>query len=355
MERQAGLDFVRTIAIAWVLLRHAWMALDADGKAQSTTEHIAANGWLGVDLFFALSGFLIARSFWNKDDVREFLLHRIARIVPAYFCTIFLIAVAPSALSSDPNMVSALEIIEHLIFVNDYTGSDLIVAFWSLAVEMKFYVLCSFLFFFFRRCQRITAGALFLALACVGIVIRATEAAAAGPELDYNSYFQQMRSPMHVSMDGLFFGVAAGTWMSCGRLRKGLSLAMFWVGGLALFGIGALKQWMVTPDSWEVTCIPAAASLAATLLVVGASQWQLIPAKLGFRAAAELAFPIYLVHMAAIPWAASIMTMLNGSLTAFTVSYLAATLALAIPLHFGIERPAHRRLLNRFGNPQPAL
>ena len=56
------LDLVRSIAILLVLFRHGERALNAVTEGpQSFLQTIAMNGWVGVDLFFVLSGYLIAR------------------------------------------------------------------------------------------------------------------------------------------------------------------------------------------------------------------------------------------------------------------------------------------------------
>ncbi len=54
MDRLKGLDLLRAIAILWVMLFHAWVA-----KLGLPFLAIAKFGWMGVDLFFALSGYLI--------------------------------------------------------------------------------------------------------------------------------------------------------------------------------------------------------------------------------------------------------------------------------------------------------
>jgi len=54
-SRLPGLDFLRAFAIVWVMLTHGGM-FGLIGE----DNWFAGYGWMGVDLFFALSGFLIA-------------------------------------------------------------------------------------------------------------------------------------------------------------------------------------------------------------------------------------------------------------------------------------------------------
>ena len=57
----AWLDLVRAIAIALVLLRHGSAAIAPPSAVPAFFKHSLLNGWVGVDLFFVLSGYLISQ------------------------------------------------------------------------------------------------------------------------------------------------------------------------------------------------------------------------------------------------------------------------------------------------------
>src|ERR1700735_822949 len=84
-SRLPGLDLLRAFAIVWVMLTHGGMF----GLIGDDT-WFAGYGWMGVDLFFALSGFLIAgqllRPFaqGTRPAWRRFVIRRALRTVPAY-------------------------------------------------------------------------------------------------------------------------------------------------------------------------------------------------------------------------------------------------------------------------------
>jgi len=351
MHHQPGLDVVRTAAIALVLLRHGWIALDEDGQAHSIIELVAANGWLGVDLFFALSGFLVARSFWNKCDAREFLLHRIARIFPAYFFFLLLIFLAPSVFVEDSSAVTPAEIVEHVLFVNDYSGSDLIVAFWTLAVEIKFYAIATLAFMALRGWNVVAAAIVLSGLSLASTAARLAAANAIGVDVDYLIFFHDLRAPMHVSLDGLFLGAAAGTLTSTHAIGRRSAVMMCGLGALGILALLTSRQWMTAPGVLEVAAVPCAAAVCATLLVAGSAHPRLLPGSQVFRGAAELTFAIYLVHMSTIPWSKWVMGSIDGGPMAFTLCYLSSSIALAGLLHRGVERPARRFLLERFARP----
>jgi peptidoglycan/LPS O-acetylase OafA/YrhL len=93
-------------------------------------------GGMGMSLFFALSGFLIASTLLRNDNIAEFLMRRFARIVPAaYLYTI----VVFTLIKFDPDAIfwtmSFLLNYFPQYMVDGYNNH-----FWSLCVEMQFYV-----------------------------------------------------------------------------------------------------------------------------------------------------------------------------------------------------------------------
>lgn len=95
----------------------------------------AASGYMGMSLFFCLSGFLITRFLNRGDDIRVFIVRRLARIVPLAIvyavCVSFLITYRP-----DTFLAIALFYINYA----DQAGSLGTGHLWSLCVEMHFYL-----------------------------------------------------------------------------------------------------------------------------------------------------------------------------------------------------------------------
>ena len=85
MKRHPGLDLLRAIAITWVLLFHAMTE-----RLGTPLEPVGRVGWMGVDLFFVLSGYLIGVQLFKAITerrpalLRTFYLRRAMRILPAY-------------------------------------------------------------------------------------------------------------------------------------------------------------------------------------------------------------------------------------------------------------------------------
>lgn len=108
-------------------------------------------GWAGVDLFFVISGFVIALSAlqsYEREGTgfrRSFMRRRLARIVPLYLLTglIYLVFVNPTMLTNADGTLLA-RVLGHVLFVQNLhplTFGALNGPSWSTAVEMQFYLL----------------------------------------------------------------------------------------------------------------------------------------------------------------------------------------------------------------------
>jgi peptidoglycan/LPS O-acetylase OafA/YrhL len=150
-ERIAGLDLVRSCAILLVVFAHApW----ANG--------LRVAGWIGVDLFFVLSGFLIAQMIVERfDSVRtpgalaNFMLNRWLRTLPLYYLFLLVHVVMVKAhpvLSPDgapihETLAHVPDIFPFLIFLQNLTEggiklhSNWFGISWTLATEEWFYLL----------------------------------------------------------------------------------------------------------------------------------------------------------------------------------------------------------------------
>ncbi len=156
-----AIDGLRGIAALLVLLFHAWVYTDAPLGGGAVRALVAAGG-LGVDFFFVISGFVlflpVARRGGDFGDVRTYAVRRVARIVPAYYLSLFLQALLVRPLTGFPSPLASpggwLVLAAHLLFLQHelptsvaraagYTGN--VVGFgvngvvWSLSIEALFY------------------------------------------------------------------------------------------------------------------------------------------------------------------------------------------------------------------------
>ena len=111
----ADLDGLRAFAILLVLGRHslrpfisedAYSAVVTVGPIDVTP--LVLNGWIGVDLFFVLSGFLIGRQAWRGDSLRRFWFKRVTRILPAYWACLAIVALGLTVAGAWPDRKSVV-------------------------------------------------------------------------------------------------------------------------------------------------------------------------------------------------------------------------------------------------------
>lgn len=149
---QPALDGLRTIAVILVMLLHAHFQL---GKY----------GFIGVDLFFTLSGFLITtllleeHSVSGRISIPRFLLRRLFRLFPALLLVLFFVFIY-ALLTNDITKKTALyyEVWSSFFYINNIswlwgwgTESILLGHTWSLAVEEQFYFVWPLILFLFLR------------------------------------------------------------------------------------------------------------------------------------------------------------------------------------------------------------
>ena len=138
--RIKGLDFLRGIAILLVLFRH-------NNIGDNYLYHF---GWLGVDLFFVLSGFLVSgllfKEYKRKKDVniKRFLIRRGFKIYPPFY--FFVLFTLTFHWFETHSMYPIGKILSELLYVQSYFPRIWIHT-WSLAVEEHFYLSLSVLVF----------------------------------------------------------------------------------------------------------------------------------------------------------------------------------------------------------------
>ncbi|MEQ1439976.1 acyltransferase [Fontimonas sp. SYSU GA230001] len=172
--RFEAIDGLRGLAIALVLLFHFWqqtwsqltVAVPGTGLALNLNV-LAETGFIGVQLFFLLSGFCIAWPYTNGRPLHagEFLRRRAAKILPSYWLCLLVIVIwfLPPHLQE----VWPRHLLMNLLFLNTWTPEYLYHSFnavlWSLALEIHFYLLFAAAGeWWIRRSRRVLVASLLL-------------------------------------------------------------------------------------------------------------------------------------------------------------------------------------------------
>lgn len=139
------------------------------------------NGFLGVDVFFIISGFLMAQTY-KESKPSEFYLRRAKRLLPAYFFVIFftIIVSALVTVSSDFNQVleqakSAILIIPNYFFwaQDSYFSSrnfNPLLNLWSLGIELQFYLFVPLINWLSKKRYVLGALCLFTFASCLAVL-----------------------------------------------------------------------------------------------------------------------------------------------------------------------------------------
>ena len=159
----AGLDGLRAIAAMSVFVVHFQQFSDFQyslGWLDFTL--LMVNGNTGVALFFVLSGFLLSQPFWRAYQrrtsvaLKPYFTNRLARIVPIYYLLFFFLIAIKGFAGPEVNFNN---ILSHLFFVHNFKDQQVMSLnppFWTLAVEMQFYLLLPLLFVLLGKLRRIS-------------------------------------------------------------------------------------------------------------------------------------------------------------------------------------------------------
>ena len=358
--RLPGLDLVRAVAIAWVMLYHASLF----GLA-SPENWVVGRGWMGVDLFFVLSGFLIAGQLlrpWARGQrpaYRRFFARRALRTLPAYLVVVaayFLIPAVRERPAIQP-LWQFLTFSENLLF--DISTPKAFSHVWSLCVEEQFYLVFPALvaLIAWRPSPTKVIGGV-VAVLVLGMALRGylwLHDVAATPfditaEPRSRPFMTAIYYPTWTRLDGLLAGVVAAAvqtfrpalWAKL-TARSNLLLAL----GLAGLAASIVMFRDQIADFWVTVFGFPLLSLSIGFIVVAASDARSIIGRYSVPGAGALAagaYSLYLTHKAVFRAVAVLSSDLPAPLQggALVLALLAA-LAVGAALYRLVERPFLRR------------
>jgi peptidoglycan/LPS O-acetylase OafA/YrhL len=172
-----ALDGIRGVAILLVIFFHCFERINI-----FPFNFLSEIGWVGVDLFFVLSGFLITGILNDAKGsdhyLKNFFGKRILRIFPLYYFTllgIFVILKIPGISNINPvldprhldSYIYYLTFTQNVFFsFNGWGVTDLLNHFWSLAIEEQFYLIWQFVILYADR-----SSVLWICLALIPVSI----------------------------------------------------------------------------------------------------------------------------------------------------------------------------------------
>ena len=365
--RMPGLDLLRAIAVVWTMLFHSFLV----GGLGKDWSWLSRYGWMGVDMFFVLSGFLIGAQVLkplakgDRFSFRDFYTRRAFRILPAFFAVLALYLLWPGFREA-PGMEPWWKFAGFFMNLSiDYTNRAAFSHAWSLCVEEHFYLLFPLLALaLLRRPSANVFVAVCVFIVVLGIALRTgTWLHFNALDPDRNWFVENIYYPTWNRLDGLLAGVVLAVWKTYRAdswARAATRANVVLVAGLATM---ALSFWLFRERGgllgnsigWPVL------SLGLAMLVFAGAQAQ---SWIGRRALpgagwlAAVSFSLYLTHKPVYRLVeAHFGDALEGeTYLAFAVYGIASLLGGAV-LYYAVERPGLRlreRLMRRDASPRAA-
>ncbi|MFL6528091.1 MAG: acyltransferase family protein [Chthoniobacterales bacterium] len=345
-ERQPGLDLLRAIAIVIVVFYHAGLF------GFTLPGNVHRFGWVGVDLFFVLSGYLIggqllaqiARS--GSISLGRFFARRALRIMPAYFVVLAIYFSVP-ALREYPEISPLWKFLLSVQNIGMRGGTAFSHA-WSLAIEDQFYLALPFLLLPVRGRAR-TATVVSFAFIIGGIALRLYLAKAnlTPTGVSFRAFQKLIYYATWTRLDPLVCGVGvAAIQRFWPKLWSRLASVGWWI-WLPAIALISIALWLGESDQLTVTaCVwqfPLIAIGMTGLLLWALDPHSLIaPVRIPSAAFfATVAYSVYLSHKLVIHFAIGLCSNWNLPLTTFTAHLLVQAMiyTAGTVLFLAIERP----------------
>ncbi|HEX4156618.1 MAG TPA: acyltransferase [Acidobacteriaceae bacterium] len=253
-RRNPYLDGLRTIAVLLVINGHCSDTIAAAfGSNAYTRFPLEPNGWIGVDLFFVLSGFFIGSQLWRELDktgtisFKNFVIRRGLRIWPLYFFIFICVSLLLPGLAAAKQHGWS-----DLVFLTNYLPHGIVLGGWSLCTEEQFYLLAPAALLLIgarsKRSYRWGLGLLFV----LEFVVRAVTYHAHTGHLFVRSpaAFEILYYPFHTHCDGLIAGLFISNLASVKSERPAMRRP--WLLVLAGFVVMLAAKWF-QPETLDFT------------------------------------------------------------------------------------------------------
>jgi peptidoglycan/LPS O-acetylase OafA/YrhL len=335
--RLYAVDGIRLVAALMVAVHHyaGSRRVDQPGnvvwgrpvsEVMPTVFRFAAYGWIGVEIFFVISGFVICMSCWGRTP-RQFFVSRVIRLYPAYWFAIVFTTAVLVAVPGVWNRLKLRDVLLNFTMLQSGSGVDSVDGvYWTLWSELRFYLL-------------------FLAVVATGLTYRKVvvfccawgAAAMLAPAADL-PLLTLVANP-----DGAWFFIAGLALYLMHRFGQDLLL---W-GVLAMAWLMGQRQLGVRIDDFEhvsgwrgSVVIFTAFLLTMVAIALGATdrlRWKWL------ATAGSLTYPLYLLHYVA---GTTVISRLQGTMDArlLVALVIAGFLLLSWAVHRFVEAPVARVL-----------
>lgn len=327
--RYQALDGARAIAIILIIIVHCAHTINMNldnvlyAMLPQNLTWFMMNCWAGVNLFFLLSGFLIMGQLYRmkhsqdlKTDITRFWKRRFSRIVPVYYlvvCTYLIQKFVNSENGAAEKLDIARNYFFHFIFMND--SYPTILYLWSIATEMKFYLLAPIFIIAIRKLATHSLLSLIAMLLGLLVYIKFAVYNATGGETDEMSFFYNVRIPFYMAIDGLIMGLLCQALWMTEKLRhiiqhKIMANILLYGGLISVIGLMAFNIPYYEPSHLGYTFFnhvwfSALLNLSFGFIIlglIGQAHGAILFEGRILRFIAMISYSIYLVHPLVMPY-----------------------------------------------------
>jgi peptidoglycan/LPS O-acetylase OafA/YrhL len=278
-ERLDVLDGLRGIAIGLVVWYHAWLVY---GWYAGAVNFLAEAGFLGVDLFFFISGFCLfvpyarsASAGRPAPSTARFFARRAVKIVPSYLLALVAFSVAYRTHFVSPED-AFVAIVSHLTFVHTLspaTYGAISGPLWTVGIEVQFYLLFPFIAFWFSRAPLLV----YAALAIISETYRAT---IGGLGLGATfTWINQLPAYLDLFAAGM---LGAYALVALGPRARQIDSRIWTIASIVLFGV-------VLAGAWGVSALGRATNISEVYTTVNMYRFLIGPVCLALALATSFA------------------------------------------------------------------
>ena len=353
-----GLDFMRTIAILMVFFGHCLLIYP---PSQSLIAQVGLFcGFLGVEVFFVLSGFLVGRILYRMyiendfsvDSILNFFKRRAFRLLPGYYFVLILNLIISFIIG-----YAVLDWWKYFFLLQNFSSTMLpfFPESWSIPIGVFAFLLFPMALFLKSKIVKPTHKSLFFLVVVLGLtlffVFTKVYYALTTQNTTLNEWNLDLKAVVIYRLDTVFMGILAA-WVS-------LNLPTFWKKikfpfaflGMLLFGflfvgVGFFQFTIETyPNFWNILYLPLT-SLMVLFFLPLLSQWEATTITFLQKPIvyiSTISYSLYLLHYSVILQLVRFYfppdNLSVNQLTFFTFCYLALTFLLAALLYKFIEKP----------------
>ncbi|MEV5380585.1 acyltransferase [Streptomyces nondiastaticus] len=329
--RLAALDGLRLCAALMVVAYH-YVAFDRGAWPGSPPEvfpsaHVPASyGWLGVQLFFMISGFVICMSCWGRGP-GEFAVSRVTRLFPAYWFSVLAVTLVVCLWPVADETLRSRDVAVNLTMLQSPLGVDAVDGvYWTLWVELRFYLLFAL----------VVAGKGLTYARAVGFCVVWGFAAAVAAAVD-EPLLDQVLLP-----EDCWYFIAGIAFYLMHRHRPNLALWLLVAGCflVAQHGLVAAQARAEGHMGHRVPHWPTAVLLAVFFAAMAAVAlgWTRRLTQRWLTTAGALTYPLYLIHER-VGWLVIRRTARDVPPAVLLPALLAGMLVTAWLVHRLVERP----------------